>query len=85
MKGFDFQLNGDIRHALTIAIDQSFPLIPIPQPGDWLYEQEESGQTVDEFQSCRKAKPTRSFVVLRFDSILHFFLQMQSNQYSTFG
>ena len=74
MKGFDFQLNGDIRRALTIAIDQSFPLMPIQQPGDWLYEQEESGQTVSEYQDCRRAKPTPSFVVLRFDSIRNFFI-----------
>ncbi|UJR20317.1 hypothetical protein I4U23_023448 [Adineta vaga] len=51
-------LNDDIRQALTVAIDDSFPVIPIPRGGDWLSVEHEDGQTVKQFQRASKVRPT---------------------------
>jgi hypothetical protein len=52
-----FQLDEDIRRALTVAIDDSFPSIPIPNEGDWLSIQRETGQTVKQFERSQKTRP----------------------------
>ncbi len=52
-----FQLDEDIRRALTVAIDDSFPSIPIPNEGDWLSTQHETGQTVKQFERSQKTRP----------------------------
>lgn len=57
-----FQLDEDTRRALTIAIDDSFPSIPIPNAGDWLSTQQESGQTVKQFERSKKIRPCPTLV-----------------------
>ncbi len=82
-----FQRNEDIQRALTAAIDDSFPPIPIPNEGDWLNINREEGQTVKQFERRRKPRPRPSFVSLFFlqKKINHFLflIQTQYNFYST--
>ncbi|CAF1193304.1 unnamed protein product, partial [Didymodactylos carnosus] len=53
-----YKLNGDIRRAITVGIDESFLPIPIPKGGDWLDVHEETGQTVGEYVKMSKTIPT---------------------------
>jgi hypothetical protein len=50
------KLNADIRRALTVAIDESFPPIPIPDEDDWLSTHYEAGQTVRQFERLKKPR-----------------------------
>ncbi len=54
-----FQLDEDIRRALTVAIDDSFPSIPISNEGDCLSTQHETGPTVKQFERSQKTRPVR--------------------------
>ncbi len=57
-RAFDrFQLNNDIRRAITIGTDDCFSPIPTPGEDDWLSIQQESGQTVQEFEETLKTLP----------------------------
>lgn len=42
-------------------MDVSFPVIPIPRPGDWLTSCYEPGQTVDDFRRLKKLQPSRTY------------------------
>lgn len=60
MFSMGFYLDEDIRLALTIDIDQSFPEIPVPRGGDWLNVYNEPGQTAEQFEKSRKVRPSAS-------------------------
>lgn len=50
-------MNGDIRRAVTIDINECFLPIPKPEVDDWLSINEESGQTVQEFEEKMRILP----------------------------
>ncbi|CAF1027073.1 unnamed protein product [Adineta ricciae] len=62
-------LNEDIRLALTVAIEDSFPVIPKPSGSDWLSVQHEDGQTVQQFQRTPKTRPTTRCHVISIQPI----------------
>ena len=60
----EFQIDGDMQRALTIEIDQNFPEIAVPKGGDWLTIYNESGQTAEQFEKCKKVRPSSTLVYL---------------------
>ncbi|CAF3748932.1 unnamed protein product, partial [Rotaria sordida] len=52
--GDTYQLNDNIRRAVTIGIDECFLPFPVPNEGDWVSIHEEPGQTVQEFEQTKR-------------------------------